>query len=121
MPQQIMRKEGRLGSYFPPVNFLTYGLGWFISDFNGLKMVEHGGNIDGMHAQVSLVPELELGMIFLSNSRNLMLEASRYHIVEIFANDEIALEPVVPACVEVVTVAKFASAAGDALNVGATE
>ena len=87
-PQQIMRKEGRLGSYFPPVNFLTYGLGWFISDFNGLKMVEHGGNIDGMHAQVSLVPELELGMIFLSNSRNLMPEASRYFIVEVYANVE---------------------------------
>ena len=51
-------------------------------------MVEHGGNIDGMHAQVSLVPELELGMIFLSNSRNLMPEAARYHIVEIFANVE---------------------------------
>ena len=51
-------------------------------------MVEHGGNIDGMHAQVSLVPELELGMIFLSNSRNLMPEASRYFIVEVYANVE---------------------------------
>ena len=85
MPQQIMRKEGRLGSYYPPVNFLTYGLGWFITDFNGYKMIEHGGNIDGMHAQVSLVPELELGIIFLSNRRNLMPEASRYYIVEAFA------------------------------------
>ena len=42
-------------------------------------------------------------------------------VVEIFANDEIALEPLVPACAEVVTVAKFAFAAGDALNVGAIE
>ena len=48
-------------------------------------MIEHGGNIDGMHAQVSLVPELELGIIFLSNRRNLMPEASRYYIVEAFA------------------------------------
>ena len=85
MPQQIMRKEGRLGSYYPPVQFLTYGLGWFVSDFNGYKMIEHGGNIDGMHAQISLVPELELGIVFLSNQRNLMPEASRYYIVEEFA------------------------------------
>ena len=66
MPQQIMRKEGRLGSYYPPVQFLTYGLGWFVSDFNGYKMIEHGGNIDGMHAQISLVPELELGIVFFT-------------------------------------------------------
>jgi len=88
MPQQIMRKEGRLGSYYPPVQFLTYGLGWFISDFNGYKLVEHGGNIDGMHAQISLVPELELGIIFLSNRRNLMPEASRYYMIEAFAGLE---------------------------------
>ena len=86
MPQQVMRKEGRLGSYFPPVQFLTYGLGWFISDFNGYKVVEHGGNIDGMHAQVTLVPELELGITFLSNRRNLLPEAARYYIIETFAD-----------------------------------
>jgi len=86
MPQQVMRKEGRLGSYFPPVQFLTYGLGWFISDFNGYKIVEHGGNIDGMHAQVTLVPELKLGITFLSNRRNLLPEAARYYIIETFAD-----------------------------------
>jgi hypothetical protein len=31
-------------------------------------MVEHGGQTDGMHAQLALVPELGLGVVVLSNS-----------------------------------------------------
>jgi hypothetical protein len=38
---------------------LDYGLGWFLRQWNGHKVVEHGGNIDGFNAQVALMPGSE--------------------------------------------------------------
>jgi CubicO group peptidase (beta-lactamase class C family) len=45
----------------------TYGLGWFLQEWNGLKVVQHGGNIDGFNALVSFVPEKKLGFVILTN------------------------------------------------------
>lgn len=50
------------------VHFSGYGLGWFLSDFNGFLKVEHSGLIAGMSSEVTLIPELELGIIVLNNS-----------------------------------------------------
>ncbi len=45
----------------------SYGLGWFIRDWNGMKVVEHGGNIDGFNALVATIPEKRLGFVMLTN------------------------------------------------------
>lgn len=50
------------------VHFSGYGLGWFLSDFNGFLKVEHSGLIAGMSSDVVLIPELELGFVVLNNS-----------------------------------------------------
>lgn len=44
-----------------------YGLGWFIQDWNGSKVVQHGGNIDGFNALVAAIPEKKLGFVMLTN------------------------------------------------------
>lgn len=44
-----------------------YGLGWFIQHWNGLKVVQHGGNIDGFNALVATIPEKKLGFVMLTN------------------------------------------------------
>lgn len=49
-------------------NFNGYGLGWFVSDFNGYLKIEHAGLIAGMTSEVILIPELELGIVLLNNS-----------------------------------------------------
>jgi hypothetical protein len=49
-----------------------YGQGWFISDYRGYPLLEHGGNIDGFSALVSLLPEENTGVVVLFNSLNLM-------------------------------------------------
>lgn len=46
---------------------VDYGLGWFLRDWNGHKVVEHGGNIDGFNAQVALMPDQNLGFVLLTN------------------------------------------------------
>jgi CubicO group peptidase (beta-lactamase class C family) len=49
-----------------------YGQGWFISDYRGYRLVEHGGNIDGFSALVSFLPKEKTGVVVLSNSLNIM-------------------------------------------------
>lgn len=33
----------------------SYGFGWFLQDWNGLKVVQHGGNIDGFNSMVAMI------------------------------------------------------------------
>ena len=46
---------------------MDYGLGWFLRDWKGRKVIEHGGNIQGFAAQVALMPEENLGFVLLTN------------------------------------------------------
>ena len=46
---------------------IGYGLGWFLRDWHGHKVVEHGGNIDGFNALVALMPDQKLGFVLLTN------------------------------------------------------
>jgi CubicO group peptidase (beta-lactamase class C family) len=66
-PQTIIRTEGVWEKLFPEAHFLTYGLGWFLQDYHGRKVVQHGGNIDGMSALVAMMPEEKLGIAILTN------------------------------------------------------
>jgi CubicO group peptidase (beta-lactamase class C family) len=51
-------------------HFAAYGLGWFLNDERGYKVVSHTGGIDGMVTKVTLVPELKLGIIVLTNQQS---------------------------------------------------
>ncbi len=66
-PQTIIRAEPPLSLLYPEAHFMAYGLGWFLSDYRGRKVVEHGGAIDGMRAQVGVIPEEKLGVVILTN------------------------------------------------------
>jgi CubicO group peptidase (beta-lactamase class C family) len=52
----------------PTRHFNLYGLGWSLSDYQGRKIVSHGGGLDGMISQVALAPEENLGVVVLTNS-----------------------------------------------------
>jgi CubicO group peptidase (beta-lactamase class C family) len=66
-PQTIVRAEPPYSLWYPEAHFLNYGLGWFLSDYRGRKLVEHGGAIDGMRAEVAMIPEEKLGLVILTN------------------------------------------------------
>lgn len=53
---------------FPSTHFRSYGLGWALSDYQGLKVVGHGGGYDGMYSQVLMIPEKKIGVVVLTNS-----------------------------------------------------
>ena len=46
---------------------IGYGLGWFLCEWKGKRVVEHGGNIDGFNALVAFMPEERLGFVMLTN------------------------------------------------------
>jgi len=54
----------------PEMDFFAYGMGWFTETFRGRTMVEHGGNINGFTALVTMVPEMNLGIVNLVNFNN---------------------------------------------------
>ena len=72
-PQTIIRIEGLYPIMYPDAHFLSYGMGWFLSDFRGSKLVEHGGAIDGMRALVAMIPEKNVGVVILTNLNGTVL------------------------------------------------
>jgi CubicO group peptidase (beta-lactamase class C family) len=74
---------------FPEAHFVNYGLGWLLSDYRGRKVVEHGGNIDGMSALVAFVPEEKLGLVVLTNlSGSELRTALKLRIIDAFMGGE---------------------------------
>ncbi|WP_347373486.1 serine hydrolase [Aequorivita sp. Q41] len=65
-PQTILR-SGK-GPY--NTHFSAYGLGWFLSDVNGYFQATHTGGLLGIVSQVTLIPELDLGIIVLTNQQS---------------------------------------------------
>ena len=48
-------------------HFAAYGLGWFLVDERGYKVVFHTGQDEGQVSEIVLVPELNLGITVLTN------------------------------------------------------
>ena len=51
-------------------NFAGYGEGWFLSDYRGQRLVWHTGGWPGMVSRLTLVPELKLGVVVLTNQES---------------------------------------------------
>ncbi|MDT5272306.1 MAG: hypothetical protein QOH49_4492 [Acidobacteriota bacterium] len=60
---------------------VSYGLGWFLREWRGHKVAEHGGNIDGFNAQVALMPDQHLGFVMLTNVSASPVPASTMNVV----------------------------------------
>lgn len=51
------------------VHFSSYGLGFFLSDVKGKLQATHTGGLEGMVTQITLIPEIQLGIIVLTNQQ----------------------------------------------------
>ncbi|SEV88635.1 serine hydrolase [Luteibacter sp. 329MFSha] len=51
-------------------NFSGYGEGWFVSDYRGHKLVWHTGGWPGMVSRLTMVPDLKLGVVVLTNQES---------------------------------------------------
>ncbi|MES1249778.1 MAG: serine hydrolase, partial [Chitinophaga rupis] len=48
-------------------HFAAYGLGFVVNDVKGYKQISHTGGLEGMVTQITMIPELQLGIIVLTN------------------------------------------------------
>lgn len=51
-------------------HFSGYGLGWFLNDVKGNLKVSHTGGLPGMISETTMVPDLGLGIVILTNTEN---------------------------------------------------
>ena len=71
--QTILPVNERMRGYTAKIyntHFNSYGLGWFLSDIKGYKQVQHSGGLAGIVTLVTLIPELKLGIIVLTNQQS---------------------------------------------------
>ncbi|MGH8289166.1 MAG: serine hydrolase [Steroidobacteraceae bacterium] len=70
-PQSLIQGDsdlaGWLNTQTPDTRFYAYGLGFFLQEYGGHRLVWHAGDIDGMASALALVPEEHLGVVVLSN------------------------------------------------------
>jgi CubicO group peptidase (beta-lactamase class C family) len=68
-------------------NFSGYGESWFLSDYRGKKLVWHTGGWPGMVSRVTLVPELKLGVVVLTNAESgAAFNAVTYRVLDAWLN-----------------------------------
>ena len=86
-PQTILPTGSNERLALTHTHFASYGLGWGLEDIDGYKRVSHNGGLPGMVTHVSLVPELNLGVVVLTNQQQVAaLEAVSMQIIEAYAN-----------------------------------
>jgi CubicO group peptidase (beta-lactamase class C family) len=81
-PQSVL---GNGGAMFNTGHFALYGLGWFLEEYNGKKIVSHTGGVNGFVTSVTLVPEEKLGIVVLTNTdANNFYEALKMEIMDAY-------------------------------------
>lgn len=63
---RIAAPKGPLAPLAP--KFSQYALGWNIRDYRGHQVLGHGGGLTGMVSRVTLIPDLNLGIVVLTNA-----------------------------------------------------
>lgn len=59
------RKNARYNTHFS-----GYGLGWFLADYNGNLQVSHTGGLAGMLSRTVMIPDLNFGVVVLTNTES---------------------------------------------------
>ena len=84
-PQMIVPVDPAVALMAPGAHVVSYGFGWFLHDYHGRTIVQHGGTIDGMVAQVAMIPDERLGVAILTNLEpNQLAAALMYRVFDAY-------------------------------------
>lgn len=67
LAQQISEQAAKSN---PTRHFSGVGMGWFVYDYQGRKIINHSGGLDGMLSYTVLIPEENAGFVVLTNSES---------------------------------------------------
>ncbi len=67
----------------------SYGLGWIVDEYKGLRVLGHGGNTTGFTSDLAFLPEADLGISVLTNqSGSFLNQAIRFRLLELLYQQE---------------------------------
>jgi CubicO group peptidase (beta-lactamase class C family) len=85
-PQVVAPREMYSTMSLVRPHFFTYGLGWFLHDYEGQAVAMHTGSIDGMSALIGLIPDRRLGVYVLANLDHAELRhALMYRVFDMYS------------------------------------
>lgn len=63
----------------------SYGLGWFVGEYKGQPLIQHGGNTTGFSTDFAFLPEADLGIVVITNGHvtNAFNQAVRFRLLEL--------------------------------------
>ncbi|MBT30591.1 MAG: serine hydrolase [Thalassobius sp.] len=72
----------------PGRHFNAYGLAWGLQDYYGNMIVTHSGGYDGMYSRVMMIPDIDLGIVILTNTMEGITTPLCYYILNSFIGKE---------------------------------
>lgn len=63
----------------PATRFWTYGLGWWVMDYHGEKVLMHGGQMPGFNSVVAFYPERRIGLALMVNVHQTLAHAALFY------------------------------------------
>jgi beta-lactamase class C len=88
-PQTRTRSELRRMRHLSRVTDAYYGLGWRVYEYAGATVVNHSGSVEGYAAQIAFLPDQNVGIVLLSNSKSKQF----WKILPSFLDQELGLKP----------------------------
>jgi CubicO group peptidase (beta-lactamase class C family) len=70
----------------PTRHFSAYGMGWGMYDYQGRKILNHSGGLDGMLSYTVLIPEENVGFVILTNNESPSFRIMMAKIRDVFVN-----------------------------------
>ena len=63
----------------------SYGLGWFVDEYKGQRVIHHGGNTFGFTSDLAFLPDAGIGITILTNGRasDALNQAVRFRLLEL--------------------------------------
>ena len=80
----MMQPQMPIGpAVFPEIGFRSYGMGFFVANYRGHEVAQHGGNMPGAATMVFMVPKEKIGIVVLTNRSGAVLrDGLPYEIVD---------------------------------------
>lgn len=86
--ERLVSEENLLETWQPQVAVsanASYGLGWFVDEYKGAPLYNHGGNTLGFTSDFAFLPDAGFGIVVLSNGQaaNIFNEGIRIRLLEL--------------------------------------
>ena len=78
-----------------------YGLGWFVGEYQGQRVLSHGGTAFGFTSEIAFLPEADLGLVVLTNGPQVgtayfFTQAIKVRLLELLFDQPAEIDPFLP-------------------------